>query len=246
MYIFVKIGWNMRKLMVVTGGTKGIGRAIVEKFAANHFDVVTCARSQKELQELNYLLKTNYPTQDVLTFRADMSEKHEIWQFAEFIKNLKRKVDVLINNAGYFVPGQIHSEEEGVLESMIDSNLYSAYHLTRALVDPMIQRRSGHIFNICSTASITPYTNGGAYCISKYALYGMTKVLREELKPFGIRVTAVLPGATLTASWEGVDYPPERFMKPEDVADAVYTSYHLSQNTVVEEILLRPQMGDIN
>ena len=105
--------------------------------------------------------------------------------------------------------------------------------------------RNGHIFNMCSTASIIPYVNGGSYCISKFALYGMSKVLREEMKAYGIRVTAILPGATLTPSWEEVDLPPERFIKPDDVAQAVKSAYLLSENSVVEEILIRPQLGDI-
>jgi short-subunit dehydrogenase len=109
----------------------------------------------------------------------------------------------------------------------------------------MIRRKGGHIFMMCSTASIIPYTNGGSYCISKFALYGMTKVLREELKEHGVRVTAVLPGATLTASWEGVDLPAERFMKPEDVAQAMFTAWSLSSQAVIEELLIRPQLGDI-
>ena len=73
----------------------------------------------------------------------------------------------------------------------------------------------------------------------------MTKVLREEMKPYGVRVTAILPGATLTASWEGVELPAERFMKPEDVAEVVWCSHVLSKNSVVEEVLIRPQLGDL-
>src|SRR5690606_33890250 len=101
------------------------------------------------------------------------------------------------------------------------------------------------IFNMCSIASITAYPNGGAYAIAKHALYGMTKVLRQELMPYRVRVTAVLPGATLTDSWAGTDLPPERFMKSDDVAAAIWAAYSLSDSTVVEELLLRPQLGDI-
>jgi short-subunit dehydrogenase len=90
-----------------------------------------------------------------------------------------------------------------------------------------------------------PYINGGSYCISKYAMYGMTQVLREEMKEHNVRVTAVLPGATYTSSWEGADLPPERLMKPEDVASAVWNAYEMSSRTVVEEIILRPQLGDL-
>ena len=132
-----------------------------------------------------------------------------------------------------------------MVEKMIDPNLYSAYHLTRKLIDGMINRKAGHIFNICSTASITPYVNGGSYCISKYAMLGMTKVLREEMKEHDVKVTAIMPGATLTASWEGVELPEDRFMKADDVADAVHTAYGLSKSAVIEEIVMRPQLGDI-
>jgi short-subunit dehydrogenase len=98
---------------------------------------------------------------------------------------------------------------------------------------------------MCSIASIKAYPNGGSYAISKFALLGFSKVLREELKDKGIRVTAILPGATRTSSWDGVDLPDERFMKSEDVAETIFSAYSLSKRSVVEEILIRPQLGDI-
>jgi short-subunit dehydrogenase len=127
---------------------------------------------------------------------------------------------------------------------MINTNLYSAYHLTRGLLPIMMKAGSGDIVNICSIASIMPYANGGSYSISKYAMLGMTKVLREEMKQHGIRVMAVLPGATYTSSWEGAEIPETRFMKAEDVADAVFGACALSRNSVVEEVLIRPAEGD--
>jgi short-subunit dehydrogenase len=166
-------------------------------------------------------------------------------QFASFVMSLNRKIDILVNNAGYFIPGQIHNEPEGTLESMITIHVYSAYYLTRQLIGNMLGHTDGYIFNMCSIASIMAYPNGGSYSVAKFALYGMTKVLREEMKPHGIRVTAILPGATLTASWEGVDLPAERFMRPEDVATAVYGAYSMSRQSVVEEIIIRPQLGDL-
>ncbi|MEM8966927.1 MAG: SDR family oxidoreductase, partial [Bacteroidota bacterium] len=169
----------------------------------------------------------------------------EVLNFAQMVQETSLPVEILVNNAGVFLPGQIHQEEDGALEKQIETNLYSAYHLTRALVPDMIEAKRGHIFNICSTASITAYTNGGSYCISKFALLGMSKVLREEMKPHNIRVTSVLPGATLTNSWAGSDLPEERFMPPEDVADTILNVYRLSERTVIEEILMRPQLGDI-
>lgn len=231
--------------MVVTGGTKGIGRAVIETFARNGFDVVTCARNAQDLQTLTQEIKASFPAVQLFTRQADLSKKEEVNGFAGFVLGLQRNIDVLVNNTGYFVPGQIHNEPEGTLEKMMDTNLYSAYYLTRQLIPGMMERKEGYVFNICSIASIMAYPNGGAYTITKFALYGLTKVLREDMKPFGIRVTAVLPGATLTASWEGVDLPAERFMKAADVAEAMYSAFALSKQSVVEEILIRPQLGDI-
>ena len=136
-------------------------------------------------------------------------------------------------------------EADGTFEAMIAVNVASAYHLTRALLPAMLARGSGTIINICSTASITPYVNGGSYCIAKHALHGFSKTLREELKPHGIRVVSLLPGATLTASWAGTDLPPERFMPAEDVAEVAWTAWALSGRSVIEEVLMRPMLGDL-
>lgn len=235
----------MNKIIVITGGTKGIGKAVIEKFAAHDFDIITCSRHTDELITLQEEIQQKFSSAKLHFKKADFSNKEEVLSFLKFINSLGKPIDVLVNNAGIFLPGQIHTESEGTLEKTMEINLFSVYHLTRGIILDMKERRSGHIFNLCSTASITPYTNGGSYCISKYALLGFSKVLREEMKEFGVKVTAVLPGATLTASWEGADLPPERFMKSEDVANIIYTSYILSQQAVVEEILIRPQLGDI-
>jgi len=232
----------MRKLAVISSGTKGIGRATVEKFMQNGFDVATCARSSEDLEAL----KNSFTGEGQLYVRpTDMSKKSEVLAFAQMVEALDRPVDVLLNNTGLFIPGAVHEEEEGNLEKMIETNLYSAYYLTRALIGQMKERKDGHIFTTGSIAGIQAYDNGGSYSISKFALLGFTKSIREEMKPFGVRVTSILPGATLTASWDGVDLPADRFMKPEDIADAIYGAYALSKQTVVEEIVLRPQLGDI-
>ncbi len=230
--------------MVVTGGTKGIGRAIAERFAAAGFDVATCARHEADLALFQTTIQHTYSVK-AHVFQADMSKVKEIQAFTSFIRQLTHPVDVLVNNAGYFVPGSVMEEPEGTLESMIQSNLYSAYYTTRGLAAGMKQKKQGHIFNMCSIASIKAYPNGGSYAISKFALLGFSKVLREELQNDGIRVTAVLPGATKTASWEGTDLPDSRFMKPEDVAEIIFGAWSLSPRSVVEEILIRPQLGDI-
>lgn len=234
----------MSKLAVITGGTKGIGKAIIEKFAAQKFDIVTCSRNTVALNALKDYLQSTYAIK-ASVFTADMSVRSQVRSFTDFVTDLGLPIEVLVNNAGFFTPGNITEEKEGVLESMIESNVYSAYYTTRGLAAAMKLRKAGHIFNMCSIASLKAYPNGGSYAISKFALLGFSKVLREELMHDNIRVTAVLPGATRTSSWDGVELPEERFMKPEDVADAVFGAYSLSPRSVVEEILIRPQLGDI-
>lgn len=235
----------MRKLIIVTGGSQGIGRAILSKFVAEGFDAVTCARHGADLEVLKAQVEKLNPGATVFIRQTDMSVKEEVKAFGEFVMSLNRPINVLVNNAGYFVPGEISTEPEGNLESMLNANLYSAYHFTRAIVPHMKSLRIGHIFNMCSIASIQAYNNGGSYAISKFALLGLSKCLREELKPYRIRVTAVIPGATKTRSWEGAGLPDDRFIHVDDVAQSVFSAYSLSPNSVVEEIIIRPQEGDI-
>lgn len=234
----------MKKTILVTGGTKGIGRAVLEKFAQEGFDVMTCARNQQELLAFKENFVKKFPEINVLTIQADLSIKSDLDRFALAVKEFAIP-DVLVNNTGVFLPGTIHDEPVGNFELMMQTNLYSAYYLTRALVKEMINRKSGHIFSMGSIAGLTAYPHGGSYAVSKWAMLGMTKCLREELKPHQIKVTSILAGATYTSSWEGVDLPIERFMPAEDVAESVWAAYNLSSRTVVEEIVIRPQLGDI-
>ncbi len=235
---------NSESLVVVTGGSKGIGKAILERFARENFTLATCSRSEADLD----LLKKEFQERHGATIhsiKADLSKKEEVAGFTEFVHSIGKPVAVLVNNSGRFIPGLVHEEEEGALEAMIETNLYSAYGVSRGIIPQMKSQHYGHIFNICSVASLHAYPNGGSYSISKFAMYGMSKALREELKAFGIKVTAVLPGAVLTSSWEGVDLPEERFIKSEDVAETIYSAWQLSDRTVIEDLIIRPQLGDI-
>ncbi|HNL83516.1 MAG TPA: SDR family oxidoreductase, partial [Chitinophagaceae bacterium] len=173
-----------------------------------------------------------------------LSKKNDAIEFGNWCLQFG-KPSILINNAGQFIPGSIYNEEDGILEKMIEINLYSAYHLTRAILPSMIKNKEGHIFNICSIASLKAYTNGGSYSISKYALMGFSKNLREELKPFQVKVTTVYPGAVYTDSWSNTGVEENRIMEPNDIAKMVYSASLLSPQACVEDIVLRPQLGDI-
>ena len=236
----------MQKNIVVTGGSKGIGRAVVERFVRAGFPVVTCARSEADLTELKTALRRQLPGVVLHTLAVDLSNTEGAVRFAKFVLQLPGEVEALVNNAGAFVPGRLQDEpaDGSQLRQMLAVNLLSAYDVTRTLLPTMIAQRRGHIFTVCSTASLAAYPAGSAYGIAKFALYGFTQNLREELKEHQLRVTAVLPGPTYTPSWEGAGLPPARFIRPEDVAAAIFAAYSLSPQAVVEELLIRPQLGD--
>lgn len=227
---------------VITGGSKGIGKAIAEKLASLSYNLFITSRNEAEIIEVADTLTEKYQIK-VHYHSSDLSIKLEALQTAQIIKDKLGRIDVLVNNAGRFIPGQIQDEADGILEAMINTNLYSAYHLTRGLL-PVIDENS-HIFNMCSIASKIAYPNGGSYSISKFALLGFSKVLREELKEKKIKVTAILPGATWSDSWKGVDLPYDRLMEAKDVAEIVASCLNMSHAACVEEILLRPQLGDL-
>ncbi|MEJ7822014.1 MAG: SDR family oxidoreductase, partial [Chitinophagaceae bacterium] len=176
---------------------------------------------------------------------ADLSEKKSAQDFGNWVLHQTSHVDILINNAGQFIPGSIYDEEEGLLEKMININLYAAYNLTRTLLPGMMQKKLGHIFNICSIAALKAYANGGSYSISKFALMGFSKNLREELMPYNIKVTAVYPGAVYTSSWHESGVPESRIMEVADIADIIFAASTLSMQACVEDIIIRPQLGDI-
>ncbi len=234
----------MSKVAIVTGGTKGIGRAVVEKFASNGFDIAMCSRSEKDLGDFKLELDSKFNV-NVLAVPVDVSQKNELKKFADKIINWNNNLHVLVNNAGIFLPGKVSEESDGTLESLMSTNTYSAYYLTRYVLNAIIGNKGAYIFNICSTASVIPYANGGSYCISKHAMLGFSKVLREELKEKGVRVSAVMPGATFTNSWEGSGLPESRFIKSNDIAEIIWSAYGLSENAVIEELIVRPQLGDI-
>ena len=231
-------------IVVVTGGSKGIGKAIAQKFAADGYTILLCSRNEHNLREAaeEIQLLSNHVV--IKTFSADLSDKAEVIAFAEWCIE-QGTPSILVNNAGNYLPGNVWNEPEGYMEEMMNTNFYSAYHLTRLLLPDMILDGNGHIFNICSVASLHAYEGGGSYSISKFALNGFSQNLRHELKKTGIKVTAVFPGAVMTETWGDFDNTENRIMEAEDIATMVLAASKLSKQAVVEEILLRPQLGDL-
>ncbi len=231
--------------VIITGASRGLGKAIAEIFAANGHNLYLCSKNEVALYKTMEELLVKYSSVIVKAKPFDLSKKENAIALGEWISDFNVSIDVLVNNAGNFEPGVVHTEADNALETQINTNLYSAYHLTRALLPKMMNQKSGHIFNMCSVASLKAYPNGGSYSISKTALYSFSKNLREEMKPHGIKVTAVIPGAAYTDSWAASGIDEKRFMQADDIAKMIYAASQLSPQACVEEILMRPQLGDI-
>jgi short-subunit dehydrogenase len=232
------------KYAVITGASQGIGYAITEKLLSEGYSVAICARTEAKLLAVAESWRSKYPASNVIAVAADLSSREGVNSFATEVLRGFPHIDVLVNNTGTFKPGTIAAEPDGQLEAMISTNVYSAYHLTRKLL-PFMLRTGGHIFNMCSVASLKAYPNGGAYSISKYALLGFSDNLREELREQNIKVTSICPGAVWSPSWEGSGVAPERIMEASDVASVLWNALSLSAQAVTETIIMRPIKGDL-
>lgn len=231
--------------VIITGASRGLGKAAARLFAANGHHLYLSSRSETGLYKTMEELMVKYPDITIKAKPFDLSEKENAIALGNWILDLGISIDVLINNAGSFIPGSVQDEPDSALENLIATNLYSAYHLTRTLLPKMMVQKSGHIFNMCSVASIKAYNNGGSYSISKFALLGFSKNLREEMKPYGIKVTTIIAGPAYTDSWADSGIDKNRFMEADDIAKMIYAASQLSPLACVEEILMRPQLGDI-
>lgn len=230
---------------VITGASRGIGRATAEIFATHGYDLYLCSKNEKNLSETVEELKQDFPNVSISGRAYDLGKKLEANQFGEWVNSNADTVDVLVNNVGTFIQGNVSDEPDGALEAMLEVNLFSAYYTTRAILPKMKEVKSGHIFTVCSIASLAAYPNGGAYSISKFALLGFSRNLRRELQPSGIKVTAIIAGAVYTDSWKGSGVSEQRIMEAEDISKIIFNATQLSPQAVPEEIIVRPQLGDL-
>ena len=231
--------------VVITGASRGLGLAMAEAFAKEGHDLYLTSRSEVNLYHALASLQARFPDQIIKAKAFDIGLKTGAVEFGQWILRSAVETDILINNAGLFEPGRVIDEPEGQMEKMLNTNFLSAYYVTRMLLPSMMERKSGHIFNMSSIAALQAYPNGGSYSVSKFALTGFSKNLREELKPYSIKVTCVYPGAVYTDSWAAAGISPGRIMKATDIADTVVQISKLSPQAVVEDLVIRPLLGDL-
>lgn len=231
-------------IVAITGASQGIGAAIAEAFAAEDgARLALMARTETKLEAVAEQCRALGA--EATVFLCDVTDEDDVAAMAEGVLAQVGVPDVLVNNAGLFRPGGLLDLTPDDFRMQIDTNLTSAYLVTRAFLPAMLERERGDLFFMASVAAIRGYPGGAAYCAAKHGLLGLARATREETKGTGLRVTTLLPGATLTSSWDGTDLPPARFMPPEDIAHAVVDLHKLTGRTVVEEIILRPQQGDV-
>jgi NAD(P)-dependent dehydrogenase (short-subunit alcohol dehydrogenase family) len=232
--------------LLITGASQGIGASIAEVFAAHYGRKARLALVARSGDRLSAVAeKASAAGAQPITFPCDVTDEFEVAQLASDVASSMGVPTVLVNNAGTFRPGGVLEMDPSDFRQQIESNLTSAFLVTRAFLPAMVARGGGDVFFMGSVASIQGYPRGVAYGAAKHGLLGLARSLREEVRKHDIRVMTLLPGATYTASWSASGLPPERFIAPADVARTVLDMHRLSSGTVVEEVLIRPQLGDI-
>lgn len=231
----------MKPSVLITGATKGIGRAIASRFAQGAGELHLVARNEQALQALQSELE--HSELRVRVYACDLSIAEAVSTLVESVRDAASNLDVLIHNAGVYLPGLLLDEPDGNLDYMMRLNVLSNYQLTRGLLS--LIPRGGQVFHMASVASRKMFINKPSYSITKHAQLTLTEALRHELRPRNIRVTTVMPGPTWSASWDGVDLPEERLLDPKYIADLMWHAYKLPPEVSLEELVIQPQLGDL-
>ncbi len=228
----------------ITGASRGIGKAIAEELLREEHKVAVSARN-REL--LDVIAVDTAHIDSLYRVPLDVASFDRTNEAAKLIAEKFGSIDVLINNAGVTRFKPIIETSIDEFNEIIDVNLKGVVHGVKAVLPYMIENRKGWIINTISVTVNKVFTNSGAYAASKAGVLALTNVLREEVRDKGIKVTAIVPGATETDMWpDGVrEKYGERMMRAENVADVVATMLRTSENVMVEEITIRPQLGDL-
>lgn len=230
-------------IAVVTGATQGIGKATAIRFAKEKFNLIISARSLNDLENTKMELEKEYSIQ-VYTFACDFSRLEEVRNFSIFIESIVKKIDVLVNNVGQYMNGDIFDNPVEKFQEQLNVNLLSTHVLTEALMPMFKSQKSGHIFTIGSLLSFKVRESAAFYTITKHALRTWNQLLFEYTRSFGVKSTLVMPSSTLTASW-GDQPNKEEFIQPADVADCIFNCYQLPGASVVDEISVRTMVRKI-
>jgi 3-oxoacyl-[acyl-carrier protein] reductase len=226
------------KIALITGSSRGIGLAIAKNLANMGASVCLCARDEKKLKSAAG--KVERVGTKVLAVPADVSRASDVATLVQQTERSLGPIEILVNNAGigYFSPTHEASEEHW--DAVLDTNLKSVFLLSKAVAPGMIGLHRGHIINIASLAGKSAFAGGGIYCASKWGLLGLTQCMAEDLRPHGIRVSAVCPGSVNTDFSPHAGKDANKMLQPEDVAHAVNAIVTQQPQSFISEIVLRP------
>jgi hypothetical protein len=233
------------KNALITAATKGIGRAVSIALAKEGINLAICARNENDLEAFKAELSAINPKIKIVTVATDVSIKTEILGFAGKAEQELGFISIIVNNAGIYEYSSILDDGDDTFQKAVNTNLAPAYELYRYFGKTMIAAREGHIFNICSVAALNPIPEAGSYSVTKFALLGLTKVMRLEMQQHNVKVTAVIPGSTLTNSWKDVKVEKDTMVLPEDIASAIINILKMSPGANVDEIIIKPASGQI-
>jgi short-subunit dehydrogenase len=228
------------QLAIVTGGNRGIRKAIALRFAKENYDVMIFGRDLESLKIVkSEIIGTGVQCE---YFAGDAADEKFVGDSVSNIIEKYGKVDHLVNNAGIGIFKKLNESNLEDFKKQINVNLYGIYNFTKAVVDKMIERKSGSIINIASLAGKNSFVGGTMYSASKHAVLGFTRSLMLELREFNIRVAAICPGSVATEFFGGSGRHPnyDKILKAEDVADSVMAILKLPVSALISEIDLRP------
>jgi len=226
------------KVALITGASRGIGLAIARNLGGLGAKLSLCARNATTLEKGASELQ--HEGIAALCTVADVTRPSDIASLLKKTEQSLGPIEILVNNAGIGYFGPAHEAAETDWDSVLDTNLKSVFLLSKSVAPGMIQRRSGHIVNIASLAGKNSFVGGGIYCASKWGLMGLTGCMAEDLRPYGIRVSAVCPGSVVTDFSPHAGKDPAKMLQPADVAHAVEMIVTQSPQSFISEILLRP------
>jgi len=243
--------YEMRKTILVTGATSGIGEAVAVKFAEASYRLIITGRRKEKLDSLAAHMADIYGT-EVLPLCFDVRRKGEVEKYLGNLPEEWKDVDILINNAGLAVGlSHIDQGETEDWDRMIDTNVRGLLYVTRTVVPSMISRGSGHIINIASIAGKDVYENGAVYCATKHAVDALSRGMRIDLLNHGIKVTNIAPGMVETefslvrfkgdsgrasAVYQGIEA-----LTAEDIADAIYFCASQPDHVCISDLVITPK-----
>jgi short-subunit dehydrogenase len=228
--------------VIITGGSKGVGLSIAKVFAEKTSrPIVLVARNEADLEEAKKQC-LEWGATDVKIISADLTSEDEV----AAIDFESLNPGILVNNAGVFLFKKLSDTSAEEFDRQYRLNTFTTFNMTKSVLPVLKKQERGLIVNICSQASIKGYGESGAYTMSKHALLGYTRSLRQEVAESNIAVSAINLGQTYSTSWENIDVDPKKLIDPEDVGKIVLSLSELSVQSVAEEIILMPLGGEVD